>query len=187
MELVVSAAKQANAHAFIENLPEGYNTSVGERGSRLSGGQKQRIAIARAVARNPRVLLLDEATSALDGESEHLVQEALGRLMRGRTTLIIAHRLSTIVSADCVHLVVEGRIAASGTHAQLLEASPVYWNLVQRQLMTPAAEAGESAAATPTPARGGRGGGSGRGGLRRRPLGATRRTDDEDDDVAIVG
>lgn len=171
MDAVVSAARQANAHSFIEKFPDGYDTLVGERGVRLSGGQKQRVAIARAVVKDPRVLLLDEATSALDGESEHLVQEALSRLMRGRTTLIIAHRLSTIVAADSVHLVAGGRIVATGTHAELLESCTEYRNLVQRQLMTPAAEAAER----PAGARR-----DGTGGLRRRAVQEVVRVDDDE-------
>jgi ATP-binding cassette subfamily B protein len=132
---VVNAANIANAHSFIEGFPEGYETMVGERGIQLSGGQKQRVAIARAVLKDPRVLVLDEATSALDTESEYLVQQALERLMEGRTTLVIAHRLSTVKQADRVVVINEGRIVEEGTHSQLLERGGLYGRLVERQLV----------------------------------------------------
>ncbi|KAI5080507.1 hypothetical protein GOP47_0003690 [Adiantum capillus-veneris] len=128
------AAVMANAHEFISNFREGYKTHVGERGIRLSGGQKQRIAIARALLMDPRILLLDEATSALDAESEFLVQDAMDRLMKGRTVLVIAHRLSTVQSADTVAVVDGGRIAEKGTHNELLEKNGIYAALVKRQL-----------------------------------------------------
>eukprot|EP01018_Ginkgo_biloba_P035923 Gb_27774 [translate_table: standard] len=131
---IESAAKMANAHEFISQFTEGYNTYVGERGVRLSGGQKQRIAIARALLMNPRVLLLDEATSALDAESEYLVQDAMDRLMKGRTVLVIAHRLSTVQSANTVAVVSGGQIVESGTHEELLQMNGVYTALVRRQL-----------------------------------------------------
>ena len=131
---VEDAARAANAHEFIEGFPEGYQTLVGERGVRLSGGQKQRVAIARALLKDPRVLVLDEATSALDAESEHLVQEALGRLMRGRTTLVIAHRLSTVQDADRVLVLDGGRVVQQGRHQDLVHADGLYRQLVQRQL-----------------------------------------------------
>ena len=131
---VVDAAKVANAHDFVSHFPEGYATNVGERGVQLSGGQKQRIAIARAVLKNPRVLVLDEATSALDAESEHLVKEALDRLMRGRTTLVIAHRLSTVRDADRVIVLDRGKIVESGTHDELMKNEGAYRRLVERQL-----------------------------------------------------
>jgi ABC-type multidrug transport system fused ATPase/permease subunit len=130
---IEAAATAANAHRFILSLPGGYDTLVGERGVQLSGGQKQRVAIARAVLKDPRLLVLDEATSALDAESEHLVKEALERLMRGRTTLIIAHRLSTVVGADRVVVIEEGEIVQDGPHARLMAEDGPYRRLVERQ------------------------------------------------------
>jgi ATP-binding cassette subfamily B protein len=139
-EEVEAAARAANAHDFVVGFPEGYDTHVGERGVQLSGGQKQRVAIARAVLKDPKILVLDEATSALDAESEHLVKEALDRLMHGRTTLIIAHRLSTVRDADRVVVLDGGRIVQSGAHAELLEEEDgLYHRLVARQLAEPAA------------------------------------------------
>jgi len=132
-EEVETAARDANALSFIEAFPEGLATRVGERGVQLSGGQKQRIAIARALLKDPRLLILDEATSALDAESEFLVQEALDRLMRGRTTLVIAHRLSTVRGADTVVVIDAGRAIQEGTHAELILADGPYRRLVERQ------------------------------------------------------
>jgi ATP-binding cassette subfamily B protein len=132
---VEEAARAANAHDFIQRFPEGYQTHVGERGVQLSGGQKQRVAIARAVLKDPRLLILDEATSALDAESEHLVKDALERLMKGRTTLIIAHRLSTVASADRVLVLEGGNVVQSGTHAALMAQEGLYRRLVERQFV----------------------------------------------------
>ena len=132
-EEVRQAARDANAATFIEAFPEGYDTLVGERGVRLSGGQKQRVAIARAVLKDPRILILDEATSALDAESEHLVHEALDRLMEGRTTIVIAHRLSTVRKADRVVVLDQGAVVEAGTHNDLMGTDGLYRRLVERQ------------------------------------------------------
>ncbi len=134
-EEVVSAAKQANAEEFILKFQDRYATLVGERGIQLSGGQKQRVAIARALLKNPKILILDEATSALDTESEALVQEALARLMKGRTTLVIAHRLATIQNADIICVMENGRIMQLGSHQELIkEEKGIYRKLIERQL-----------------------------------------------------
>jgi ATP-binding cassette subfamily B protein len=130
---VEAAAHAAAADEFIRALPEGYDTFLGERGLRLSGGQRQRIAIARAILRNPPLLLLDEATSALDAESERVVQQALERLMRSRTTIIIAHRLATVLKADRIIVMDAGRIVATGTHAELIATNPLYARLAALQ------------------------------------------------------
>lgn len=130
---VIAAAKAAHAHEFIQQLPQGYNSHLGEQGTRLSGGQKQRIAIARAILKDPRILLLDEATSALDAESEYHVQQALEVLMKNRTTLIIAHRLATILHADSIAVLEAGQLVAQGTHTQLLASSPLYKRLADLQ------------------------------------------------------
>ncbi len=135
---IEAAARAANAHDFVGSFPDGYDTLVGERGVRLSGGQKQRVAIARALLKDPRILVLDEATSALDAESEALVQEALDRLMQGRTTLIIAHRLSTVMGADRVVVLDGGRIVESGPHAELITHDGVYRRLVEKQFASTA-------------------------------------------------
>ena len=133
MEEVIAAARIANAHDFIMATPDGYQTNIGDRGCRLSGGQRQRISIARAILKNPSILILDEATSALDTESERLVQEALERLMKNRTTVVIAHRLSTIVNADEICVMHEGEIVERGTHAQLIALGGHYRRLVEMQ------------------------------------------------------
>lgn len=132
---IIEAAQAANAHPFIERLPEGYETAVGERGERLSAGERQRIAIARALLKDPPILILDEATSALDAESEALVQEALARLVKGRTTFVIAHRLSTVVGADRILVLKEGEIIECGNHPTLLAADGYYASLVRRQAL----------------------------------------------------
>ena len=132
-EEIVAAAKAANAHDFIMNLPEGYNTKVGERGIKLSGGQKQRVAIARVFLKNPPILVLDEATSALDLESEALIQESLDRLAHDRTTIIIAHRLSTITHSDNIFVIEHGEVVESGPHHRLMEHQGAYYNLFQVQ------------------------------------------------------
>lgn len=138
---VIEAAKAANAHEFIMELPDGYDTELGERGVKLSGGQKQRIAIARVFLRDPAILILDEATSALDLESEHMIQESLARLTKGRTTIIVAHRLSTITHADKIVVMKEGRIVEQGRHEELLALKGVYHNLWSVQdLGAPTAE-----------------------------------------------
>ena len=132
-EEVIRAAKIANAHDFIVKMKNGYQTTIGERGTKLSGGQRQRISIARAVLKNPPILILDEATSALDSESEKLVQDALNNLMQNRTSVVIAHRLSTIQHADEIIVVQDGRIAERGNHEDLIRQSGLYRKLSEIQ------------------------------------------------------
>ncbi len=131
---IINSAKAAQAHDFIMQFPNGYNTPVGERGTTLSGGQKQRLAIARALLLNPRILILDDATASVDTETEHLIQQALTQLIRGRTTFVIAHRLSTVQNADLILVLDSGRIAAQGTHDSLLSTSHIYRSIYHQQL-----------------------------------------------------
>lgn len=133
MEKVIEAAKIANAHEFILQQSNGYDTNIGDRGNKLSGGQKQRISIARAILKNPPILILDEATSALDTESERLVQDALNNLMKNRTSIVIAHRLSTIMNADEIVVIDKGEIVEKGTHAELLQLNGIYKKLYNMQ------------------------------------------------------
>ena len=135
-EEIYAAAKAARVDEFVERLPKGYDTQVGERGMSFSGGQRQRIAIARAILKNPHILILDEATSALDTESEKLVQEALEVLMENRTSFVIAHRLSTIFRADVILVLQHGVLVEHGTHQELLEKQGVYSNLYHTQFGT---------------------------------------------------
>ena len=132
-EEIVEAARIANADCFITEAPEGYRTNIGDRGVKLSGGQRQRLSIARAVLKNPDILILDEATSALDTESEKLVQDALNKLLEGRTSVVIAHRLSTIHNADKIIVVDHGRVAEQGTHAELMARGGIYAKLIELQ------------------------------------------------------
>jgi len=132
-EEIIRAAKAANAHEFIMKSPDGYDTQVGERGKRLSAGERQRISIARAILHNPRILILDEATASVDTETERQIQEAIARLIKGRTTFAIAHRLSTLKDADRLIVFEEGKIVEAGTHEELLRKKGNYFNLVQLQ------------------------------------------------------
>jgi ATP-binding cassette subfamily B protein len=145
---IAAAAEAAGADEFIRVLPQGYDTFLGERGLRLSGGQRQRIAIARAILKDPPILLLDEATSSLDAHSELLVQQALERLMEGRTTIIIAHRLATVLKANRIVVMNNGRIVASGSHQQLLQSSPLYAHLAELQFGAPTAGVEDGASVT---------------------------------------
>ena len=140
-EEMLAAARDANAEEFLNKLPQGFDSFLGEQGVRLSGGQRQRLAIARAILRDPKLLLLDEATSALDAESERMVQEALLRLMQERTTIVIAHRLATVIHADQIAVMDQGRLVALGTHQQLLQTSPLYSRLAELQFRQEAVQA----------------------------------------------
>jgi ATP-binding cassette subfamily B protein len=133
-EEIVAVAKAAQAHEFIEGFPEGYETVVGERGVTLSGGQRQRVAIARALLMNPRILILDDSLSSVDTQTERLIQEALDKLMEGRTTFVIAHRLSTVRRADVILVMDKGRIAQQGTHEELLRSGGLYREIYELQL-----------------------------------------------------
>jgi ATP-binding cassette subfamily B protein len=135
-EEVIAAAKAANAHEFIMALPDGYNTVLGENGHTLSGGERQRLAIARAVLKNPKILILDEATSSLDPKTEGLIQDALGKLVKNRTTIAIAHRLATLRHADRLVVIDRGCIAEVGSHKELLEKRGIYYRLVMAQRQT---------------------------------------------------
>jgi ATP-binding cassette subfamily B protein len=132
-EEIVAAAKAANAHNFILSKPDGYDTMVGEKGSKLSGGERQRVSIARAILHDPRILILDEATSSVDVETEKQIQEAIGRLIEGRTTFAIAHRLSTLRNASRLIVLEKGEIAEIGTHEELMEKKGHFYNLVETQ------------------------------------------------------
>jgi len=134
-EEIISAAKAAAAHDFIMSFPEGYNTPVGERGATLSGGQKQRVAIARALLLNPRILILDDSTSSVDVATEAVIQTALDKLMKGRTSFVIAQRISTVMNADQILVLDKGEIVARGKHADLMEDSPIYAEIYNSQLM----------------------------------------------------
>jgi ATP-binding cassette subfamily B multidrug efflux pump len=133
-EEVIAAAKAAQAHEFISQFPDGYDTVLGQRGVNLSGGQKQRIAIARALITNPTVLILDDSTSSVDVETEARIQDALAGLMKGRTTFVIAQRISTVLNADKILVLDDGRVAAEGTHSELLASSPIYREIYESQL-----------------------------------------------------
>ncbi|MBC8009978.1 MAG: ATP-binding cassette domain-containing protein, partial [Burkholderiales bacterium] len=137
-EQILDAARAANAIEFIDKLPDGFSTVVGERGSKLSGGQRQRVAIARAILKDPRILIFDEATSALDTQSERLIQQAMERLMKGRTTFVIAHRLSTIQMADMILVMEAGRLVESGRHDELVSRGGLYSKLHALQFQEPA-------------------------------------------------
>lgn len=146
LEQVIEAAKAAEAHDFIMSFPDGYDTPVGERGSTLSGGQKQRVAIARALLLNPRLLILDDSTSAVDLVTEHKIQKALDKLMKGRTSFVIAQRISTVVNADLILVLDKGKVVASGTHEELMETSPIYAEIYHSQLVGDAEVESEASA-----------------------------------------
>jgi ATP-binding cassette subfamily B protein/subfamily B ATP-binding cassette protein MsbA len=140
---IEDASRRANAHEFIERLPDQYDTIIGERGVKLSGGQRQRLAIARALLVSPQILILDEATSNLDTESEQLIQESMAELLAGRTTFVIAHRLSTVRRADLILLMEDGAVIERGSHSELMDARGVYYQMVMRQAEFGAEETGE--------------------------------------------
>ena len=127
---VANAAKSANIHEFISNLPQAYDSLIGEKGIKLSGGQRQRVAIARALLRDSPILILDEALSAVDAENEAFIQQALDRLMKGRTTLVLAHRLSSVINCDRILVLDQGRVAESGNHSQLMASKGIYLSLI---------------------------------------------------------
>jgi subfamily B ATP-binding cassette protein MsbA len=132
---IMEAAKIANAHEFIDEMPNGYDSNIGDSGNKLSGGQKQRLSIARAVLKNPPIMILDEATSALDTESERLVQDALEKMMKNRTSVVIAHRLSTVQKADLIVVLLKGKIIEQGNHEELIAKNGVYTKLVEMQTL----------------------------------------------------
>jgi len=144
---IIAAAEGADAHAFITELPDGYDTLIGEHGARLSGGQRQRLSIARAMLKDAPILLLDEATSALDPETERQIQHSLRHLMQDRTTLVIAHRLTTVQEADIIYFIKDGRVAESGSHQSLMAKDGAYARLYALELV-PASEMGDASAAS---------------------------------------
>ena len=153
MEEIETAARAANAHPFISEMPNGYDTEIGERGTRLSGGQRQRLAIARAILVDPRILILDEATSSVDNQTDYLIRQALDTLMEGRTTIVIAHRLSTVQRAHQIAVMEAGRITARGTHSQLLRSSPLYAHLADIQFQLATEASASAGPATPVAQR----------------------------------
>lgn len=153
MEEIETAARAANAHPFISEMPNGYDTEIGERGTRLSGGQRQRLAIARAILVDPRILILDEATSSVDNQTDYLIRQALDTLMEGRTTIVIAHRLSTVQRAHQIAVMEAGRITARGTHSELLRSSPLYAHLADIQFQLATEASASAGPATPVAQR----------------------------------